>query len=171
MQPVHSDDFALRANDPELWLATSRQLLAAAQSANLAFSDTFGSFDDAARTAQVGHMKATMLLVELAVENALKALAVSRNVLAVTASTLALPGPFGSHNIAGMATTLGEFGDDASRDLLRRLTLAVQWGARYPVPRVGVHMPTDGVSRRYSPDDLIGAAALVDRVQFLIRAV
>ena len=171
MKPEHSDDFALRASDPELWLDTSRQLLTAAQSANLAFSDTLGSFDDAARTAQVGHMKAIMLLVGLAVENALKALAVSRNVLAVTASTLALPGPFGSHNIAGMATALDEFGDDASRDLLRRLTLAVQWGARYPVPKAGVRMPTDGVSLRYSPDDLIGAAALVDRVQFLIRAV
>ena len=170
MSDAPLQDFELRARDPQTWLSAARQLLSAADTMNASLIALSKEHEDHWREAQVGSLKAAMLLAGLALENALKALAVARGSLSIELGALRLKGPFGDHNLSGMARTLGVFEDEASRDLLRRLTAAVRWAARYPVPKSGAQMPDGGVVLSFLYTDIEATRSLLAEVEAWIPA-
>jgi hypothetical protein len=147
-------------------------LLYAASTVADSFNQSMGQYGEDWREQQVGLMKATMLLTGLAVENALKGLAAARGEGVVVASDrLPLEPPFSNHDLPGMAAKLKLEIDGEASDLLKRLSQAVRWGGRYPIPRRESQMPKDGVSLSMLPTDVDRAKKLVETIDARVRAI
>lgn len=164
------EQFVLRASDARLWLSTARQLLTAASTLNDSLLGMLGQYEDAWREQKVGALRATLLLAGLAVENGLKALAVSRGVLTPSSGVLSLKGPFVNHDLSRIAADLDVFQDQSSVALLGRLTIAVQWAAKYPVPTRDTKMPSDGAALTMVPTDVAAASELINRIEHWLQA-
>lgn len=91
------------------------------------------------------------LMYALAIENAIKGIAIGRNTKLIGKHKLDPQIANPKHSLVELCGVAGIELSDADKRLLRRLTHTIRWAGRYPTPRhFSDIMPKDGTGRRYS---------------------
>lgn len=124
------------------WIAKARDLYESARKLEPAMEVVWDSYRARAKNLsgplEPDHYNGPyFMLVSFAVENLLKAAAVSRNSFAYKErfrSTGKFPAELQKHDLVGLIHSLGLVVTQEEEDLLRRLTRGATWFGRYPAP-------------------------------------
>lgn len=169
-----TEKFANAVLNAEAWLRQAEQFYFAAEhiSSAIRLDGSRTSTDGLALS--VGALKATLLLLAFAVENALKSVKAKKGMLRVYKGQIQGLGGKGGHDLPVLADEAGiELSAEESR-LLRRLTKIGKWAGRYQQPRdVEEFMlaQTDNPRRITLPSDFDIANRLIARVKEVVEGV
>ncbi len=152
---------------PEIWFQQSWEMFEASMVTYDSFLGFKSQQTDRDRQRKVGLMKGTMLLLGLAVENALKGAVVYKAKPDIRNGKLD-PKYFHkySHDLKGVAEKLGADFSDIPRDYLDRLSIYVQWASKYKAPLRQVEFESSrGNIKMQAPSDFDNAKIIINRLQ------
>ena len=154
---VYKSNFAAKAFWEVHWIEKARDLYESAKKLEPAIDAVWDSYERAAELplspVEPDHFIGTyFMLMSFAVENLLKAAAVSRNRFEYKRKFLldnSFPSELKEHDLVRLAKLVDLALSSCEEDLLRRLTRSAVWFGRYPVPLKYGHV--SGI-QKYSDD-------------------
>lgn len=157
------------------WMRQAAQFFAAAEVLVTDFSLLAGSPQTELSLARrVGCMKATLLLLAVAVENALKAVRVAGGHIVIENGRVkrsSLGGGAAGHDLSQLAREVGMIVSESEHDLLVRLTTIALWAGKYQQPLNDADYQH---SRNYNPrtitlpDDMTTVRSILRKCEELV---